>query len=376
MCNNRLRPTLTAIEKWIFANPFCCATQVTNLEVGLLRQQIVKLEKNVEDAKGKIHDTEVRYGKICTDGLLLFLITVANTRLTSQECVTIPRFNTALGELVETLRNEIEEKLSSLKPNNSTTSDELESQVEMLLMQQNDLKSQIADLSMAVEHATAWRTDFEKEVGKNLEALASKDEMLLEQVDCKLEGIVQAQAAVDRTDNKVTLLSAQVAEMKIVVEKSGKECSKSDPDEGISEGVHLGKESGCCKDDVAKITADIDELKTLVAKESLSLASNIRHTSQLLMDMSALKAKEDNRGKYFARKSDLSSLADKSDLQELKTVSLILSRTCVRASKDTIRSQFLCVSSTGLYGSQTKLDDSSEAIQRSEEPAGCGLEQG
>jgi phage-related tail protein len=128
------------------------------------------------------------------------------------------------------------------------------------------------------------------------------------------------------------MLSAQLSELEKDVETSNKENSRkfkllTEKMETQQEVEAKLKKSAASMEAQAQLHADVEaladelgELKKLVTKDSTSLATNIKHTSKLLLDLSALKANEDMNSKSSAEKFDQRELAEKADLLPLDSV--------------------------------------------------------
>ena len=141
----------------------------------------------------------------------------------------------------------------------------LEDSVEKTLMQLAQLKRETADISTAADFATSKNSDFRRSVEEQLQVIVTKQEQL----------------------------SVRLSEVE-----------KSAPDDAA-----LSRNSDC----------RIDEIKALVARDSLSLESNICDTSKLLVDMADIKSQLDQRSMTVVEKSDLAAHAAIADVQLLES---------------------------------------------------------
>ena len=141
----------------------------------------------------------------------------------------------------------------------------LEDSVEKTLMQLAQLKRETADVSIAADFATSKDSDFRKSVEEQLQVIVTKQEQL----------------------------SVRLSEVE-----------KSAPDDAA-----LSRNSD----------SRIDEIKALVARDSLSLESNICDTSKLLVDMADIKSQLDQRSMTVVEKSDLAAHAAIADVQLLES---------------------------------------------------------
>ena len=141
----------------------------------------------------------------------------------------------------------------------------LEDSVEKTLMQLAQLKRETADISTAADFATSKNSDFRRSVEEQLQVIVTKQEQL----------------------------SVRLSEVE-----------KSAPDDAA-----LSRNSD----------SRIDEIKALVARDSLSLESNICDTSKLLVDMADIKSQLDQRSMTVVEKSDLAAHAAIADVQLLES---------------------------------------------------------
>ena len=239
------------------------------------------------------------------------------------------RLNTTLGELLESIR-EVEKKCLSSQDNTKVAS--LSDHINTLSEHLADVKRDVEDITMAAEYAAAKSADFKKEVSEQVRSLENKQSEINQQVDRALEELGPRTSRATFQSREVSMLSAQLSELERDVESSNKENAKkfkllTEKMEMQQEVEVKLKKSDASMEAQAQLHADVEaladelgELKKLVTKDSTSLATNIKHTSKLLLDISALKAIEDMKSKSLAEKFDQRELAEKADLLPLDSV--------------------------------------------------------
>lgn len=246
------------------------------------------------------------------------------------------RLNATLGELVESLRREVDEKLKTAIPSSSQDDTKvalLSDHITDLSDHLADVKRDIEEITMAAEYAAAKSADFKKEVSEQIRSLEKKQSELSQQMEHALEDLGPRASRATFQSREVSMLSAQLSELEKEVESSHRENVKkfkllTEKMEVRQEVEAKLKTSAASAQAQAQLQADIEsvadelgDLKQIVKKDSASLAANIKHTSKLLLDLSDLKANEDMKSKRWAEKSDLRALAEKADLLPLASVS-------------------------------------------------------
>eukprot|EP00802_Teleaulax_amphioxeia_P006781 Tamp_06786.p1 GENE.Tamp_06786~~Tamp_06786.p1 ORF type:complete len:790 (-),score=169.35 Tamp_06786:263-2566(-) len=270
-------------------------------KMGSLQQRLDRLDESVESVKSKTAETE-------------------------------RRLNATLGELVESLRREVDEKLKTAIPSSSQDDTKvalLSDHITDLSDHLADVKRDIEEITMAAEYAAAKSADFKKEVSEQIRSLEKKQSELSQQMEHALEDLGPRASRATFQSREVSMLSAQLSELEKEVESSHRENVKkfkllTEKMEVRQEVEAKLKTSAASAQAQAQLQADIEsvadelgDLKQIVKKDSASLAANIKHTSKLLLDLSDLKANEDMKSKRWAEKSDLRALAEKADLLPL-----------------------------------------------------------
>ena len=158
------------------------------------------------------------------------------------------------------------------------------------------IKKEVEDLAVASEHASARHADLRKDVMEQLDECKKLHSDHVTQVDRKLK----------ETHTALRL-----------------ECAPRTPlggGQGPMITAEASEDQHRLQQEVGRLSDSLSELKKVVAKESLSLATNIKHTSKILMDMSDMKSKDEAKSRQFAHKSELKALAQKSELTPIESV--------------------------------------------------------
>jgi hypothetical protein len=180
-----------------------------------------------------------------------------------------------------------------------------ESVHEKLAQMRKDLDEQ----AMVAQYASAKHADLKKEMTEQHRLLriecAPRTPLGGGQVSSELCEKQQ------RLESEVELLSASLGELR-------KECNAQAIQGGLEAGSdtspsdELRKGQQRLESEVVRLAESLSELKKVVAKDSMSLASNIKHTSKLLMDFSELRSNNAAKNEQFANKSDLKILQEQS----------------------------------------------------------------
>ena len=155
------------------------------------------------------------------------------------------------------------------------------------------MKKDVDELVLASEYASARYADLRKDVEEKFDECKKRQIDHVTQVDRKL----------DETRTALRL-----------------ECAPRTPLGGGQVPAEACEGQQKLQLEVERLSESLSEIKTIVAKESLSLASNIKHTSKILMDLSDLRSREEAKSKQFAHKSDLQTFAQKSELKPMESV--------------------------------------------------------